>query len=99
MKFGEFMSYSKANKNSTKTSSRLFCVCKELSSTLLEYEIFEAIYLYYICNSKAIKVSPNQHAGFLRLLFTEDSLNIKKGLGLVSRSLFSYDFFIKMFIL
>ena len=29
-----------------KTSSRPFCVCKELSTTLLENEIFEASYLY-----------------------------------------------------
>ena len=29
----------------------------------MENQIFEAIYLYYIFNSKATKISPNQHAG------------------------------------
>ena len=42
-----------------------------------------------MCNSKAIKISPNQHAGLLRFFFTEDSLNIKKGLGLDSMPAFS----------
>ena len=49
--------------------------------------------------SKAIKIGPNQHADLLRFLFTEDSLKIKKGLELVSRPHFSYNFFIKNFIL
>ena len=31
-----------------------------------------------MCNSKAIKISPNQYAGLLRFLFTEDSLKIKE---------------------
>ena len=43
------------------------------------------MYLYKICNSRAIEISPNQNAGFLRFPFTEDSLKIKKGLELVSR--------------
>ena len=34
-----------------------------------------------MCNSKAIKISPNQHAGLLRFLFTEDSLKFTKGPG------------------
>ena len=63
MKFGQFMAYSKRNnfmkkvfKNCIlKTSSRLFCISKEL---ILENQIFEAIYLYYTFNSKAIKISP-----------------------------------------
>ena len=38
-----------------------------------------------ICNGKTIKICPNQFADFLRFLFTEDSLKIKKGLELVSR--------------
>ena len=48
----------------------------------MENEVFEAIYLYYIIkfNIIAIKISPDQHAGLLRFLFTEDSLKIKKGL-------------------
>ena len=29
----------------------------------MENEIFEAIYLYKICNSKTVKISPNKHAG------------------------------------
>ena len=98
MKFGQFMSYSKRNniikklckKCSLKTSSVPFRVCKELTKTFLENEIFEAIYLYLICNSKAIEIIPNQHAGKsdqiqTRFLFTENSLKIKKGLELVSR--------------
>ena len=52
-----------------------------------------------ICNCKAIKVSPNQYAGLLRLLFIEDSIKIKKGLDLVPRPQFSYNFLIKHFIL
>ena len=51
MKFGQFMSYSERNnfikklyKNcSQKTSSWPFCVFRELSTILLEIEIFEAI--------------------------------------------------------
>ena len=86
MKFGQFTSYSKGNnfikkisKNcGLKTSSRLFLVCKELSTTLLENGIFEAIYYYQICNSKTIKISPNQHAGLLKFFFTEDPLKVQK---------------------
>ena len=37
-----------------KTSSGPFCVCKELAPPLLENEIFEARYLYYIYNSKTV---------------------------------------------
>ena len=44
----------------------------------MENEIFEATYIYYICNSKAIKISPNQHAELLGFLYTEDYLEIKK---------------------
>ena len=86
MKFGQFTSYSKGNnfikkisKNcGLKTSSTLFLVCKELSTTLLENEIFEAIYYYQICNSKTIKISPNQYAGLLKFFFTEDPLKVQK---------------------
>ena len=38
-----------------------------------------------MCNSKAIKICPNQHADLFGILFTKDSLKIKKGLELVSR--------------
>ena len=87
MKFGQFMPYSKRNnffkkldKNcDVKTSFRSFCVCEELSTTS------EEIYLYLICNSKAVEISTNQHAGLIRFLFTEDSLKIKQGLELASR--------------
>ena len=47
---------------------------------LLENEIFEGGSLYYICNSKSIKIYPNQHADLHRIFFTEDSLKIKKDL-------------------
>ena len=36
-----------------------------------------------MCNSKTIKICPNQHADLLRFLFTEDSLKIEKGVELV----------------
>ena len=52
-----------------------------------------------MCNSKAIEISPNQRAGLLRFLFTEDSLKIKKDLELVSRPHFPYNFMIKKVIL
>ena len=65
-----------------KTSFRPFCVCRELSTTS-------------IGSRKAIKICPKQHAVLLRILFTGDSVKIKKGLGLVSRPHFSYNFFIK----
>ena len=55
----------------------------EISQHLLENEIFEASYLYWICNSKAFEICSNHHAGLLRIVFTEDSLKIKKDLGLV----------------
>ena len=68
---------------------------KNQPQPLLENQIFEAIYLYYICNSKAIEICPNRDADFLRFLFTEDSLKIKKGLELVSRSHLLQNFMIK----
>ena len=37
-----------------------------------------------MCNSKAIKICPNQHADLLRILFTEGSQKTNKGLELVS---------------
>ena len=53
--------------------------------------------IYIRCYSKTIKIYPNQLADFLRFLFTEVSLKIKKGLELVSRSHFSWKFFDKNF--
>ena len=48
-------------------------------------------------NSKTIKICPNQHVDLLQFLFTEDYLKTKKGLEIVSRSHFSYNFLIKFF--
>ena len=70
---------------------------KNLAQLLLENEIFEASFLYWICNNIALKICPNQHADLLRILFTEDSLKIKKGLELVSRPYFSWNFFKKFY--
>ena len=81
------------------TSSRPFYVCKELSTTSIGKWNFWSKLPYWICNSKAIGICPNQHADLLRFLFTENSLKIKKGLELVSRPYFSHNFFIKNLIL
>ena len=79
-----------------KTSSRRLCVWKKLSTTCTGNWNFWSK-LYYICNSKTIKICPNQHADLLRFLFTEDSLKIKYGLELVSWSYFSKNFLRKFF--
>ena len=100
IKFGQFMSYSKRNnfiKNFyksclQKTSSRLFCVSKELSTTSIVCWTIEYLKIF---NSKTIIFSPNQHAGLCRFLITENSLKIKKGLELVTSLHFSYNFFDK----
>ena len=63
----------------------------------MENEIFEASYLYQVCNSKAMEICPNQHADLLRFPFTEDYLKIQKGQELVSRPHFSKNFLIKTF--
>ena len=60
--------------------------------------MFEASYLYWICNSKAIEICPNQHADLLRIVFTEGSLKTKQGLELVCREHFSLNFLIKKII-
>ena len=86
MKFGQFVPYYKRKnfiekfyKNcDLKTSSRPFCIPKELRQALLENDIFETSCLYWICISKAIKMCPNHHIDLVRFHFTEDSLNIKK---------------------
>ena len=107
MKFGQFMTYYKKNnfiKNSQKSVAwklvpGAFALAKNWAQPALENEIFQAIYLHQIHNSKATEMSPNQHAGLLRLFFTNDFLKIKMALELVSRSSFSYNFLIKSFIL
>ena len=58
-------------------------------------EIFEASYLYYISNSKSIKICPNQHADLHRIFFTEDFLKIKKGPGTSFQATFFVEFFNK----
>ena len=49
--------------------------------------------------SKAIEISPNQHAGLLRFPYLENSFKNKKGLQLVSGPYFPYNFMIKKVIL
>ena len=78
MKFGQFMTYYKKNnfiKNSQKSVAwklvpGAFALAKNWAQPALENEIFQAIYLHQIRNSKATELSPNQHAGLLRLFFT-----------------------------
>ena len=105
---GQFMSYQKRNVFSKKfqnncdlkTSSGPFCICKEVSTNLImENNIFKATCLkYQICNTTTIQICQNYHVYLLRFLYTEDSLKIKKGLELVSRPHFSYNFLIKSFV-
>ena len=87
IKFGEFMSYYKRKnfiknflKNcDQKTSSRPFCVCKELKRNLywkMKFLKEAADIRLYI--SKTIKMCPNQYTDLLRFLFTGDSLKIKR---------------------
>ena len=107
MKFGQFMSYYKRKKllqNLTKTAAwKLvpdpFLFAKNYTQPLLENEAFEANYLYYIHVLAKLKICPNKLTDLPKFLFTEDSLKIKKGLELVSRSHFSYVFLIKNFLL
>ena len=74
--------YQKFLKNcDQKTSSRPFCVCKELKRNLywkMKFLKEAADIRLYI--SKTIKMCPNQYTDLLRFLFTGDSLKIKKGL-------------------
>ena len=55
-----------------------------------------ATYIRYVI-AKLLKYVQISHADHLRFLFTEDSLKIRKGLELVSRSHFYYNFLIKFF--
>ena len=53
-------------KNSTKTAAWKLvpgplAFGNNEASLLLENEIFEVIYLYRLCNTKVIEISPNEH--------------------------------------
>ena len=88
----------KIHKNcNLKNSPRPCCVCNELGITSIGNDIFEASYLHWICNGKTLKICLNQLADLLRFLFSKDSLKIEKGLELVFRPHFSYNFLIKFF--
>ena len=96
MKSGQFMSYFKRKKIvkkiykncDQKTSSRPFCVCKELRTASVGKGIFWNKLLILVCISKAIKICSNQHT---------DLLKIKKGLELVSQVIFFIKLFDKIF--
>ena len=75
----------------------LLCLQRITNNLFEANDIFGGSYLHVICNSKAIKICPNQHAELLKFLFTDNSLKIEKELELVSRSHFSYNFLIKNF--
>ena len=84
MTFDQFMSYYKRKyffkdlyeKDCLETTSRSFCVCKEVNTTSIEK--WEISWLYWICNSKTSKICLNYQVNFFKFLFTEDSLNIKR---------------------
>ena len=82
------------SKNSTKRATwqktRLFCVCKELSTASNGKWNFW---------SKLLVIDMYQHTDLLRFLFTEDSFKIKKGPELVSGRHVSFNFLIKTFLL
>ena len=56
----------------------------------------QPVYIRYLIAK--LKICQNQHAHFLRFLFTEDYLQIKRGLKLVSRPHFSQNFSINIFL-
>ena len=80
MKFGQFMSHYKRKnfikkfcKNcSLKTSSRPFCVCKELSTTTIGQWNFWTKLLLLDMYQQNYQICPNQHTDLLKFLFTED---------------------------
>ena len=89
-KFGQFMSYCKRKAVIKKTAKilqklrpenwfqTLLCL-QRITHNLVEVnDIFRGSYLHLICNSKAIKICPNQHAELLKFLFTDNSLKIEK---------------------
>ena len=87
MKFSQFMSYSIGNNLNKKfykicgleTSSKLFFCLQEIKHNLYwKMEFFKKwTYIRYV-QANLIKISPNQHAGFLRLIFIKDPLKIQK---------------------
>ena len=82
-----------------KTSFQPFCVCEELSPiSFVKRNLWNNLCIQ-ICIAKTIKICPIQYTDLLRFLFTEYSLEAKKGLGLVSRPHFSWNFSIKDFLL
>ena len=56
----------------------------------------QATYIGYVIGKQ---ICPNQHTGFLRFLFTEDSWKIQKGQKLVCRKYFPYNFKIQIRLL
>ena len=66
---------------------------------LLENENFEsATYIKYVI-AKLLIFIKKQYTDPITVLFTEGSFKIKKGLELVSRSRFSSNFLLKIFVL
>ena len=59
----------------------------------------QATYLYWICNSKTIKICPDQHADLLRFLSKEDSFANYKRPGTLFQLLSFLEFFDKNFSL
>ena len=100
MKFNQFTSDYKRKNLIQKFHKNCHLRLQRITCNLYwRIKFFEVSCLYYICMNKGIKRCPNQHAELLKFLFREYSLIIKKGLELVSRSHFSYNFLIKIFLL
>ena len=96
IKFGQFVSYYKKKfikrfyKNcDLKTSSRSFCVRKELSTTSIRKWNFWSKLLILDMYEENYQNLPKSAHTSLRFLFTKDSLKLKKGLELVFRPHFS----------
>ena len=109
MKFGQFMSYYK-RKNfikrfykdcGLKTSSRPFLCLQRIKHNFYWKMKFlkQATYIGYVIAKLSQSVQISKLTDLLRIVFTEDSLKIKKSMELVSRSHFSQNFSIKKFIL
>ena len=80
-----------------KTSPGSFCVQRIRHNLCLKMKFLKQA--TYISTSKSTRISSNQHADFLRFLFTEHSLKTKKVLELVFRPHFSYIFLMNFFLL
>ena len=63
----------------------------------IKHNFYWKIHLHWICNRKAIKISPNQHAGLLNSFLHSIFWKYTKGLDLVSRPQFSQNFFNEKF--